>query len=109
MIAQVGDRIVLETSQLGETRRVGVITTVGHADGAPPYRVRWLDTGHTTLIFPGAEARIEHPARHHLQPVSSENVQVGADSAVIPPAQDDGRRVGIPGPAGQGSGRTTNE
>jgi len=61
MIAQVGDRIVIETTHLSEARRVGVITAVGHADGAPPYLVRWLDDGRTTLIFPGAEARIEHP------------------------------------------------
>jgi len=61
MIARVGDRIVIETTHLSETRRLGVITAVGHADGAPPYRVRWPDDGRTTLIFPGAEARIEHP------------------------------------------------
>ena len=41
---------------------IRIITAVGHPDGAPPYQVRWLDTGRTTLIFPGAEARIEHPA-----------------------------------------------
>jgi hypothetical protein len=61
MIANVGDRIVIEATPLNETRRVGVITAVGHADGAPPYHVRWLESGQTTLIFPGAEARIEHP------------------------------------------------
>ncbi|NMO57280.1 DUF1918 domain-containing protein [Actinoplanes sp. TBRC 11911] len=60
MIAQVGDRIVLEATHLGDTRRAGVITALSHADGAPPYQVKWLDTGRTTLIFPGAEARIEH-------------------------------------------------
>jgi len=63
MNAQVGDRIVLEAIHLGGSRRVGVITAAAHADGSPPYEVRWLDDGRTTLIFPGAEARIEHPAR----------------------------------------------
>ena len=62
MIAQVGDRIVIEATHLSGARRVGVITAVCHPDGAPPYQVRWLDSGHTTLIFPGAEAQIEHPA-----------------------------------------------
>jgi len=62
MIAQIGDRIVLEATHLGEARRVGVITAVAHDDGAPPYRVRWLENGRTTLIFPGAEARIERNA-----------------------------------------------
>jgi hypothetical protein len=62
MIAHVGDRLVMEGTHLGDLRRVGVITAVCHADGAPPYRVRWLDDGRTTLIFPGPEARIEPPS-----------------------------------------------
>lgn len=62
MIAQIGDRIVLEGIHLGDPRRVGVITALTHADGSPPYEVRWLGDGRTTLIFPGAEAKIEHAA-----------------------------------------------
>ncbi len=62
MNANVGDRIVLEGTHRDEPRRVGVVTAVCHADGAPPYRVRWLDDGRTTLIFPGPRARIEPPA-----------------------------------------------
>jgi hypothetical protein len=59
MIAQIGDRIVLEGVHVGDTRRVGVITAVRHSDGTPPYMVRWLDSGHEALIFPGPEAHIE--------------------------------------------------
>jgi hypothetical protein len=62
MIAHIGDRIVLEGLHLGDRRRVGIVTAVCHKDGAPPYRVRWLDDGRTTLIFPGTEARVERPA-----------------------------------------------
>lgn len=61
MIAQVGDRIVVEGIHLGDRRRVGIVTAVGHEDGAPPYQVRWLDDGRTTLIFPGPEAHVEPP------------------------------------------------
>jgi hypothetical protein len=61
MIAHVGDQIVLQGTHLGDHRRVGVITSVG-PDGNPPYQVRWLDDGRTTMIFPGPEARIEPPA-----------------------------------------------
>jgi hypothetical protein len=61
MIAHVGDRILLERTHLGESRRVGVVTAVSRPDGTPPYQVRWLDDGRTTLIFPGAEAHIEGP------------------------------------------------
>jgi hypothetical protein len=44
-----------------EPRRVGVIVAARHADGGPPYRVRWLDDGRTTLTFPGPESRVEPP------------------------------------------------
>ena len=60
MLAQIGDRIVLEGTHLNDARRTGLIVAVAHADGSPPYEVRWLDTGRTTFIFPGPEARIEH-------------------------------------------------
>ncbi|HET6529449.1 MAG TPA: DUF1918 domain-containing protein [Actinoplanes sp.] len=58
MIAQVGDRLVLDGTYLGDSR-VGVVVAADHPEGAPPYRVRWLDDGRTTLIFPGPEARVE--------------------------------------------------
>ena len=28
-------------------------------DGTPPYRVRWVEDDHETLVFPGPEAHIE--------------------------------------------------
>jgi len=62
MIAHVGDRIVVEARHLGEHRRVGVVTGVDRVDGGPPYQVRWLDEGRTTLFFPGPEAHIEAAA-----------------------------------------------
>jgi len=63
MIAHIGDRIVLEGTHLGDARRTGIIMAVAHADGGPPYQVRWLDDGRTSLIFPGAEALIEPVTR----------------------------------------------
>ncbi|BCJ49118.1 hypothetical protein Asp14428_05930 [Actinoplanes sp. NBRC 14428] len=63
MIAHIGDRIVVEGTHLGDARRVGIVTALAHEDGRPPYRVRWLDDGRTTLIFPGAEARVEPAAQ----------------------------------------------
>ncbi|WIM92942.1 DUF1918 domain-containing protein [Actinoplanes oblitus] len=59
MRARTGDRIVIEPAGLNGRRRVGIVTGVGHADGHPPFRVHWLDNGHTTLLFPGAGAHIE--------------------------------------------------
>jgi len=43
MIAQVGDRIVVKGTHVGDSARVGVVTALRHADGTPPYEVRWLD------------------------------------------------------------------
>ncbi|RZU53535.1 uncharacterized protein DUF1918 [Krasilnikovia cinnamomea] len=63
MIARVGDRLVLKGVHLGDLPHVGVITAVRHADGSPPYEVRWLDDGRYALVFPGPEAHVE-PAQH---------------------------------------------
>jgi hypothetical protein len=62
MKARAGDRLVLEGSHVGDPRRVGVILEVPHGDGSPPYLVRWLDTGHESLVFPGPESKIEPPS-----------------------------------------------
>jgi len=61
MNGHVGDRLVVERTQ-GGSRRVGIIVALAHADGSPPYRVRWLDTGHESLVFPESDSHIEPPA-----------------------------------------------
>jgi hypothetical protein len=59
MRAQVGDRLVMESSRVGQFRRIGVVLEVRHSDGSPPYLVRWLDDGHEGLVFPGSDTRVE--------------------------------------------------
>ena len=59
MIAHIGDRLVLSPIPHGGTRRVGFITGVRQDDGAPPYVVRWLEDGRTTMIFPSEQAHVE--------------------------------------------------
>jgi hypothetical protein len=54
MNAQVGDWVVVESVHLGGARRIGQVTEVRHADGTPPYVVRWIDDDRETLFFPGA-------------------------------------------------------
>jgi hypothetical protein len=66
MHGEVGDRLILEGVRVGLPRRVGVVTAVRHADGTPPYDVRWLDTGKESLIFPGSEAHVE-PSHHRAK------------------------------------------
>jgi hypothetical protein len=38
--------------------RRGQVTAVKYEDGRPPYLVRWLDTEHEALVFPGPDAHI---------------------------------------------------
>ena len=59
MHATVGDRIVVRGHRVGEPDRDAQILSVGPG-GGPPYRVRWDDSGHESLFFPGNDASIEH-------------------------------------------------
>ncbi|MER7132844.1 DUF1918 domain-containing protein [Streptosporangium saharense] len=60
MKAHVGDRLIVESTHVGEPRRTGVITGLHHSDGTPPYDVHWLDQEHEVMFFPGPDARVEH-------------------------------------------------
>jgi len=59
MRAEVGDRIVIRSHRSGEPERDAEILETG-ADGQPPFRVRWGDTGHEGLFFPGSDAFVDH-------------------------------------------------
>ncbi|MBO9524039.1 MAG: DUF1918 domain-containing protein [Nocardioidaceae bacterium] len=59
MEAKVGDRLVVESRHVGEARKVGEVIEVHGEHGTPPYLVRWSD-GHEGLMFPGADAHVEH-------------------------------------------------
>jgi hypothetical protein len=63
MYAQVGDRLVVRSTHVDGPARDGEILAVKHADGSPPYVVRWSDDGHEALVFPGADAYVEHFGR----------------------------------------------
>ncbi len=60
MQARVGDRIVIHGHRVGEPIRDGEVLEVHGPDGGPPFIVRWSDTGHETLFFPGSDATVEH-------------------------------------------------
>lgn len=60
MYAHVGDRLIVE----GDEARTGLIIGVPHADGSPPYIVKWLAGGHIAMVSPGEFARVipaDHP------------------------------------------------
>lgn len=64
MKAKPGDWLFVEAPTLADRRREGLVTRVLGADGAPPYRVRWLDTGLQTLVYPDAGSRVETQQEH---------------------------------------------
>jgi hypothetical protein len=60
MYARKGDRIVIRSQHVGSAFRDAEVLEVEHANGTPPYRVRWSDTGHEALFFPGPDAFVDH-------------------------------------------------
>lgn len=60
MYAEKGDRLVVPSRYVDGPSRDGEILEVMHADGGPPYRVRWSDNGHESLVFPGPGAYVDH-------------------------------------------------
>lgn len=60
MKASVGDRMIIKGHRVGEHQRDAEILEVHGKDGGPPYLIRWGDTGHESLFFPGSDAVVEH-------------------------------------------------
>jgi hypothetical protein len=60
MQARVGDRIVIRSLRLGQPDRDCEVVEVRGPDGEPPYMVRWADSDHETLYFPGPDASVQH-------------------------------------------------
>jgi len=64
MQAKTGDHIVIEGHRVGEPERDCEVIEVHGPDGAPPYMVRWGDTGEEALFFPGSDAVVQ--SRRHV-------------------------------------------
>ena len=86
--------LLVESPATGATRRDGEIVALHHADGTPPYDVRWSDTGEVTLVFPGPDAHIDHLSAHDDAPAS----RSAHGSFEAPPAD---ARPGRPGDIGR--------
>ena len=65
MKATPGDRIIIKGHHVGEPDRDGEVIEVRGADGESPFVVRWADSGHETLFFPGADAVVQHFEHAH--------------------------------------------
>ncbi|HLG01891.1 MAG TPA: DUF1918 domain-containing protein [Acidimicrobiia bacterium] len=62
MKARVGDRLVIKAHRVGEHDRDAEVLEVRGEDGGPPWLIRWEDSAHEVLFFPGPDARVEHYA-----------------------------------------------
>lgn len=58
MQAKVGDQIVIGGHRVGQPNRNCEVLELRHPNGEPPYMVRWGDTGHEDLFFPGPDASV---------------------------------------------------
>jgi len=59
MRAVAGDELLVKGRHVGDVNREGVIVEVHGADGAPPYLVRWKDSGES-VFFPSSGTVVEH-------------------------------------------------
>ena len=60
MRAEIGDRLHVRGRVVGTSDQTCEIIEIRGRDGAPPYLVHH-DDGHEALVFPGADASVEHP------------------------------------------------
>jgi hypothetical protein len=58
--AAPGDRLIVRAHRVGEPERDAEVLEVLGTGGHPPFRVRWQDTGHESVLFPGSDAIVEH-------------------------------------------------
>jgi hypothetical protein len=63
MQSEVGDELVVDSLRVGEPARKGEILEVRVDDGREHYIIRWDDTGHETLFFPGPTTHVLHTHR----------------------------------------------
>ena len=59
MHAMVGDRLHVHSRVVGASDQMSEIIEIRGPGGAPPYLVR-RDDGQEALVFPGADASVEH-------------------------------------------------
>jgi hypothetical protein len=58
MHAKAGDWLIVETTTTDRHHLRGRIEEVLSKSGEPPYRVRWTNDDHLSVVFPGPDARV---------------------------------------------------
>ncbi|MDX3798088.1 DUF1918 domain-containing protein [Streptomyces sp. AK04-3B] len=98
MRAHLGDQLVIESTKTSAARRDGEIVGLHHADGTPPYDVRWSDTDEVTLVFPGPDAHVHHLEHGRSGAGNRPSAPVPAETAASshgPHPGDIGRRIAV--------------
>ncbi len=62
MQAHRGDELVVRGRRAGQPNRKGEVLEAKGPDDTQPFLVRWDDTGHTTLFFPGSDCVVQQLA-----------------------------------------------
>ena len=65
MHAQTGDWLLVHNRTDRQRPRRAEIIEVRSPDGTPPYLVRWLNSGESTLVFPGCDATVVSAQEQH--------------------------------------------
>ena len=68
MRAEVGNWLVVHSRHVDDGVRTGLIVEVPHADGSPPYTVRWLDDDRLSIVFPSSDATVHADSPHSGAP-----------------------------------------
>lgn len=64
--ARTGYWLIIPAQPGTQHERRGQILELLHPDGTPPYRVKWLDDEHVSVVFPPPDARVqEHLDERH--------------------------------------------
>ena len=64
MHARPGDQLVVTGHRMGQPNRHGEVLEARGPDGTAPFLVRWDETGHTTLLYPGTDCEVRHLDDH---------------------------------------------
>jgi hypothetical protein len=62
MNAVPGDRLLVFGRSVDQSVRMGTIVQVRGTGGAPPYLIQWDDVASPSLLYPGPDAAVRHPA-----------------------------------------------
>ena len=60
MQAHKGDQLVIKGHHVDDPVRKGEVLEARGPDDTQPFLVRWDDTGHKTLFYPGTDCVVEH-------------------------------------------------